>query len=178
MINIRVARASDAAPLAAMLEEAIRATYGPIAQASVYEAVIAQTCTPPAMVAAIEAAAADGGGHFLVAEPVPRAFLEFGDDGDGGLELRRLYAAVGETGRGVGSRLLAELEARLEPGTIYTAMVHAANVRGLVFWARHGFIEVGQVDTRDHFSKHRGIGFDHISGPEPAVVLRRVVGAS
>jgi len=174
--EIRPARPSDAALLAPMLAEAIRATYAPFAQAVVYEAVIAQTCTEEALAASIEAAEVRSAGHFLVAEPVPRGFLDFGDDGDG-LELRRLYTAVGETGRGVGAALLAALEERLASGTEYRAVVHEQNRRALKFWARHGFVEVGRVDTREHFAAHRGLGFEEPSEPEPCLILRRVVGS-
>jgi GNAT superfamily N-acetyltransferase len=174
VIHIRPARPEDAVLLAPMLSEAIRATYAPIAQAAVYESVIAQTCTPAAIADSI--GAADGViTHVLVAEPVPLGFLDFGDDGDA-LELRRLYVVVGATGGGVGSALLAALEDRLPAGTEYRAIVHAANRRGLRFWNRHGFVEVGPVDTREHFVAHRGVGFTQASEPEPSLLLRRVVG--
>jgi hypothetical protein len=50
---IRPARADDAAELALLAAEAIRATYAPFAHEVVYEAVIAQTCTTAAMTEAI-----------------------------------------------------------------------------------------------------------------------------
>jgi GNAT superfamily N-acetyltransferase len=158
-----------------MLEAAIRATYSSIAPPAVYEAVIAHTCTPDAIAAAIAAADASALGHFLVAEPVPLGFVDFGDDGDG-LELRRLYTTVGETGRGVGAALLAALEEALPPGTEYRAIVHKDNRRALTFWKRHGFTEVGLVDTRDHFAAHRAVGFADNNEPDHSLLLRRVVG--
>jgi GNAT superfamily N-acetyltransferase len=146
VITIRHGRVEDAALLAPMLESAIRATYPSIAPPAVFEAVIAHTCTPEAIAAAIESANASELGHFLVAEPVPLGFIDFGEDGDG-LELRRLYTAVGETGRGVGTLLLAALEEALPTGTEYRAIVHKDNRRALTFWKRHGFTEVG-LSTR------------------------------
>jgi GNAT superfamily N-acetyltransferase len=158
-----------------MLESAIRATYSSIARPAVFEAVIAHTCTPEAIAAAIESASASELGHFLMAEPVPLGFIDFGEDGDG-LELRRLYTAVGETGRGVGTLLLAALEEALPTGTEYRAIVHKDNRRALTFWKRHGFTEVGLVDTRDHFAAHRAVGFADNQEPDHSLLLRRVGG--
>jgi GNAT superfamily N-acetyltransferase len=179
-VEIRPATVDDGVLLAPLAEGALRATYAPFAQRVVYESVIAQTCTPQALAATI-AAATDGAGGaagwFLVAVEGERpvGFLDFGGDGHG-LELRRLYTAADQTGRGIGAALLADLEARLAPGTTYTAIVHVANTRALAFWARHGFETVGVVDTRDHFQAHRGLSFTEPAEPEPALILERVVG--
>jgi GNAT superfamily N-acetyltransferase len=179
-VEIRPATVDDGVLLAPLAEGALRATYAPFAQRVVYESVIAQTCTPQALAATIAAATdgADGAaGWFLVAVEGgrPVGFLDFGGD-EHGLELRRLYTAADRTGRGLGAALLADLEARLAPGTTYTAIVHVANTRALAFWARHGFETVGVVDTRDHFEAHRGLSFSEPAEPEPALILERVVG--
>ena len=88
---------------------------------------------------------------------------------------RRLYTAVGQTGRGIGTALLARLEASLGPGTTYRAIVHAHNDRGLRFPRRQGFAVVGDVYTREHFNAHRDISFDDTSEPEPSLVIVRTV---
>lgn len=178
-IAVREANVGDAPIIAALAEAAVRATYAPIAQAAVYEAVIAQTCTPSAVTAAINRARGDAAGSFLVClgdgADTLLGFLDFGTDDDGELELRRLYAKVGQTSRGVGSLLLSTLETQLAAGTSYRAIVHARNERGLTFWQRHGFIVEGELDTRQHFAAHRGLAFEQATEPDPSLVLRRVV---
>ena len=178
VVTVRPASPADAAELADLLEAAIRDTYAPFAQSAVYEAVIAQTCTPAAMTADITAGAADPRNTFLVAvdDDALVGFLDFVAV-DEGLELRRLYLAVGHAGRGVGVALLSTLEDQLPAGTAYRAVVHVENSRALAFWRRNGFLPVGHVDTRDHFADHRGLDLSVPSEPEMCVILERVVGA-
>jgi GNAT superfamily N-acetyltransferase len=178
-LAVRAADVGDAPAIAALAEAAARATYAPIAQAAVYEAFIAQTSTASSITAAVDRARGDAAGYFLVAvgdgaEPI-LGFLDFGTDDDGQLELRRLYTKVGQTSRGVGSLLLAELESHLAPGTSYRAIAHARNQRGLSFWQRHGFIVEDELGTREHLAVHRGLAFEAAAEPEPSLVLRRVV---
>ncbi len=56
-LHIRPATPADADVLAPLAEAAARATYAPIAQAAVYEAFIAQSCTGEALGLAIADAA-------------------------------------------------------------------------------------------------------------------------
>lgn len=175
-VAVRDARVHDAEQLVPLTREALIATYAPIAQPAVYEAVIEQTCTVDAFTFAIESANRVPDAHFLVAE-TPHSllgFLDFGPDEEG-LELRRLYVRVGGTGAGVGARLLRELESRLPAGSRFRAIAHARNEGGLRFWQRHGFIAAGEVDTRAHFAAHRGVAFDDRSEHEPSVVLWRTI---
>jgi len=178
-MNVQIRRASrvDADVLAPLAEAAARATYAPIAQPAVYEAFIAQSCTREALEAAIGRAAEQEQSLFAVAVEGSAVvgYLDFGRDDDGSLELRRLYAAVGSTSRGIGTALWRWLEAQLPPGTGYRAIVHARNHRALSFWMRHGFVIDGELDTREHLSENRGLMFDEPAEPEPSLVLRRVV---
>jgi GNAT superfamily N-acetyltransferase len=178
-VEIRAAVSDDAVPLAPLLAAAIRATYAPFAQAAVYETVIAQTCTEEAMRSAIESAVPPDN-WFLVAEDRSSVigFLDFGRDDDG-FELRRLYVDPDRKGGGTGTRLLARLEQLLPPGLQYTSLVHEANTRALSFWARHGFVKIGEIDTREHFVRHRDLSFVDASDakPEPALLLSRTVSA-
>jgi GNAT superfamily N-acetyltransferase len=177
-LNIRPVSLDDVALLAPLAAAAARATYAPIAQAAVYEAFIAQSCTPESLAAAIRRAQGDDDSHFAVATEGRDlvGYLDFGSDDDGALELRRLYAAVGCTSRGIGAALLHWLEERLPDATEYRAIVHARNDRGLSFWLRHGFVIEGTLDTRQHLAAHRGLRFEENAEPEPSLVLRRVVG--
>ncbi len=175
--EIRPAAATDADALAPLASEAARATYAPIAQPAVYETFIAQSCSADALAAAIARAADNDAEHFAVAveDSTLVGYLDFGRDEDGILELRRLYAAVGATSRGIGAALLRSLEQRLLPGTRYRAIVHARNERGLSFWLRRGFTVQGELDTREHLAAHRGLNFEEPAQPEPSVVLARIV---
>ena len=176
MVVIRDAAVADAPALAPLAEAAVRATYSPIAQAAVYEAVIAQSCTVDALAASIEHASATPDDHFLVAVENDSlvGFLDFGGTPEH-KELRRLYTAVGQTSRGIGASLLVTLESLLPPGSEYSAIVHAANRRGLDFWLRHGFVSVQEIDTRAHFTAQRGLQFDQESAREPSLLLQRRV---
>jgi len=176
MIVIRNAEAADAAALAPLAEAAVRATYSPIDQAGVYEAVIAQSCTVEALAASIRFAGGTPDNYFLVAveDDSLVGFLDFGGE-PGEKELRRLYTAVGHTSRGIGATLLAALEGLLPPGSEYSAIVHSANRRGLDFWLRHGFVSIREVDTRAHFTAQRGLRFDQESAREPSLLLQRRV---
>jgi GNAT superfamily N-acetyltransferase len=175
--DIRSALPGDAMALAPLAEAAARETYAPIAQPAVYEAFISQTCTREALAAVIARATDDTQSLFAVA--VERGaligYLDFGQDDDGCLELRRLYAAVGSTSRGIGRALLQWLEAQLPEGVAYRAIVHARNHRALSFWVRHGFVIEGELDTRQHLAAHRGLNFDEHAEAEPSLILRRVV---
>jgi ribosomal protein S18 acetylase RimI-like enzyme len=176
-LNIRPASLDDVDLLAPLAEAAARATYAPIAQAAVYEVFIAQSCTREALAAAIHRAQSDADSHFAVAAESQNlvGYLDFGRDDDSALELRRLYAAVGCTSRGIGAALLHWLEERLPRATEYRAIVHARNDRGLSFWLRHGFVIEGELDTRQHLAAHRGLRFEENAEPEPSLVLRRIV---
>jgi GNAT superfamily N-acetyltransferase len=147
---------------------------------AVYEAFIAQSCTRESLAAAIGRAQIDTDSHFAVATESGDlvGYLDFGRDEDEALELRRLYAAVGCTSRGIGAALLQWLEERLRDGTEYRAIVHARNDRGLSFWLRHGFVVEGGLDTRQHLAAHRGLRFEEEAEPEPSLILRRVVGTA
>ncbi len=179
---IRDAVPQDAAALAALAEAAMRATYAPIAQAAVYEAMIAQTCTRDAFEAVLTRGAADERAALLVAmkDGTLDGYLDFGSDQNGFLELRRLYTAAARTGRGVGAALVEALERRLPVGTVYRAVVHARNERGLAFWIRHGFVVEGQVDAQAHFTEHRGLDFDFAQPAEreTSLMIRRTVAST
>lgn len=175
--TIRLATRADADLLAPLARASARATYAPIAQKAVYEAFIAQSCTREALGSAIALAAKSEDSYFAVAEAGASlvGYLDFGRDDDGALELRRLYSAPHLTSRGIGSSLLRWLEDQLSTGVEYRAIVHARNHRALSFWKRHGFVVVGELDTREHLAAHRGLMFEQPADPEPSLILQHVV---
>ncbi len=176
-VAIRLATPADADVLAPLARASAEVTYAPIAQKAVYEAFIAQSCTREALSSAIAFAAKAKDAYFAVADAGHSlvGYLDFGRDGDGAFELRRLYSAPGLTSRGIGSSLLLWLEDQLPTGTQYRAIVHARNHRALSFWRRHDFVVVGELDTKEHLAAHRGLMFDQPADPEPSLVLQRVV---
>jgi ribosomal protein S18 acetylase RimI-like enzyme len=175
--QIRTATPEDAADLATLAAAAYRDTYSAAVPTTTLDTVIAQTCTPEAFTQLINGLSKDGPDCVLVATEGARlaGFLDVREEGDE-LELRRLYSAVGGTGRGVGSELLAALEARLPRGTRYRIVVLAGNRRALTFWQRHGFHIISEVDGIQHFASHRSVRFDDSPRPVPLLVLDRVTG--
>lgn len=170
---VRRARVEDANALAELAERSFRATYSDLIDEETLDAVISQVCTPEAFAVLAQCAPPD---QLLVAEDaeVLRGFLDFAQEPDG-LELRRLYARAGETGRGVGSALLAALEDTLPACTGYRIVVVDRNTRGLAFWQRHGFRLRGEVDGLEHFTRHRGVRFRPGAGSARLLVLHRTV---
>lgn len=173
-LTVRTATAEDADALASLAERAFRTTYAGLVDDATVEAVVAQTCTSAAFARLATRGEPD---RLLVAEDGDelRGFLDFADEPDG-FELRRLYARAGQTGRGVGSALLAALEDGLPPGTRYRIVVVDQNVRGLAFWQRHGFRPQGEVDGVSHFAAHRGVTFQPGTGSARLLVLHRTTG--
>jgi ribosomal protein S18 acetylase RimI-like enzyme len=172
---IRRARVEDADALAELAEQSFRTTYSGLVDEATLEAVVSQVCTPDAFARLARCEHPD---QLLVAEDsgVLRGFLDFAQEPDG-LELRRLYARAGETGRGTGSTLLAALEDALPAGTSYRIVVIEGNTRALAFWQRHGFRLQGEVDGVEHFTRHRGLSFQPGAGSARLLVLHRTVPA-
>ena len=172
-LTVRPAQVEDADALAELAEVSFRTAYAGLVDGATLEAVVSQVCTPDAFARLARCRPPD---RLLVAEAagVLRGFLDFAQEPDG-LELRRLYARVGETGRGAGSALLAALEAALPAHTSYRIVVVDRNTRGLAFWQRHGFRLHGEVDGVEHFARHRGVRFQPDAGSARLLVLRRTV---
>ncbi len=178
VLLIRPASTADAEDLASLAEAAFRRTYQGIIEGETIDAVVAQACTAVSFLRLLAAAEARPRvNRLLVATDGSEllGFLDFGEEEDG-FELRRLYTRAGETGRGIGAALLAELESGLPPGTRYQIVVVPENTRGLAFWQRHGFRVRGEVDGFEHFSAHRGVGFDAASASPRLLVLDRTTG--
>lgn len=173
-ITIRRARIEDAASLASLAERAFRTTYSGLVDDAIIEAIVAQTCTTSSFAELVSAPEPQ---RLLIAEDgvALGGFLDFGQEPDG-LELRRLYARTGGTGKGVGSALLKALEASLPMGASYRITVLDRNTRGLAFWQRHGFHLHGEVDGIRHFTEHRGVTFQADAGSAQLLVLNRSVG--
>jgi len=74
--------------------------------------------------------------------------------------------------RGIGSALMNELHARLEPRSTYILMVVADNRPAVAFYGRHGLVEQARVDGPTYMHEHMGVEFPEATPPVPALVLR------
>ena len=137
MITVRTADLTDIDAVLGVGRAAWRATFEPLAGAAYVEAGLARWWTPEAVRADIDA------GRVLVAEDgddVQGMALMVAPAGGPG-ELRRLYVAPQQQGRGIGSALLkavATTTGELEL-TVLEANHHARR-----FYARHGFRPTGR----------------------------------
>lgn len=177
-ITARDATVHDVAELAVLAASAYRETYRTMIDTAVTEAVVAQTCTAEAFTRLLEAAAS-GGGHLLVATEYSRigSFLDFRFEADRA-ELCRLYGAPGQTGRGMGSILIEELDRRLDSIDEYEVTVVATNVRAMSFWRRHGCQPMGRVSVVEHFGATRGVRFDSAADGGDLIKMRRRISSS
>ncbi|HWH45484.1 MAG TPA: GNAT family N-acetyltransferase [Thermoleophilaceae bacterium] len=150
---IRDARPDDARAVADVALEVWPATYAGLLEDAFIADVLAHTYSVESLTRLISSAPV-----FLVAERDGGAvgYLHYGS-GVHGPELHRLYLRESETGRGTGRALLAELNARLEPGDSYVALVHEGNERALGFYERMGFEPAGRVDGRSLYLEREGV---------------------
>ncbi|HVE74034.1 MAG TPA: GNAT family N-acetyltransferase [Mycobacteriales bacterium] len=176
---IRPASLRDVDELAELVAAAYRATYADLVPPATLDTVVPQVSAPEGlrrMLQDVERGAGLSRALVAVEGETLVGFLDFAEEHDG-LELRRLYTRVGMTSKGVGAALLRALEDTLPAGTRYRIVVVEGNTRGLRFWKRHGFEEVGEVDGIEHFSRHRGVEFDpETTGPRLTVLMRTAGG--
>jgi ribosomal protein S18 acetylase RimI-like enzyme len=158
---VRDARPADAPGIAAIGTVAVPETYKDlIADRSVMAAIVAQSYAIDALRACVARCAHAADAHFLVAEQAGRivGFLHY-DYAGPEPELHRIYVEPARKRQGIGSALLQELHARLDPGASYILMVVAANQPAVSFYERHGFIEAARVDGVVYMHEHMGVAF-------------------
>jgi ribosomal protein S18 acetylase RimI-like enzyme len=173
---IRDAIPDDAAAIARVGRVAFAAVHRGLVVPEAIEAVIEQTYSLEALVDCISSCVAAPDAHFLVAESdgQVRGYLHFDCFGPRP-ELHRIYVVPELTGRGLGAKLLHELERRLEAGTTYVLLVVAGNLGALRFYAREGFREEQRIEGLDFYRRHMGVEFPPGSAPVPSVLLRKTV---
>jgi hypothetical protein len=134
-VTVRDAELADSAALAPLARTALIATYSPIAQPAVYEAVIAQTCTVSAFNDAIELASRTSNAHFLVAEREEDVvgFLDFGLDDEGlGVSTSRSARPVAVSDRCFSANSNSDFLRALGTGQFAQPETRAACVFGVV----------------------------------------------
>src|ERR1700690_869223 len=143
---VRDARPADAAAIAAIGIAALPQTYQDICNEAVIRSIVEQSYAVAALTACISRCARSHDAHFLVAVSADTVvgFLHYDCDGPAP-ELHRLYLSPGEKRKGIGSALVGELHARLEPGAGYVLMAIVANSPAVAFYHRHGLVEEARV---------------------------------
>lgn len=148
---VRDATAADAASIARVARDSWTETYRDIFEPAFIEDFLARAYATDALAAAAKRATARDDAHFLVAErdATVIAFAQYGV-GPRGPELFRIYADPAHYGTGAGTALVEELHRRLA-GHVdgYVVDVHSRNARGRAFYARHGFVVIGEGTTPD-----------------------------
>jgi diamine N-acetyltransferase len=171
---VRDARSEDAPDIAAIGRLAVPRTYaGLIDDQSVMSAIVEQSYAVDAVRECVDRCARAPDAQFLVAEQGGRivGFLHYDSEGRDP-ELHRIYVDPSRKRRGIGSALLEELHARLEPGASYVLMVVAANRAAVSFYERHGLVEAANVNGVAYMHEHMGVEFSPATPEVPALILR------
>ena len=139
---IRPAEEADIDAVRALLREAWHQVYDPIIGSASVDDVTSRWHAPEQLASDLRAPHSS----FLVAHEggllVAHGFAHLREPGT--LVVSRLYVRPGHQRRGIGKRLLAALVAR-HAAAVLRLFVAAENVRGLSFWRREGFTEVGEA---------------------------------
>jgi ribosomal protein S18 acetylase RimI-like enzyme len=171
---VRDARPADVHDIAAIGTVAVPQTYEDlIGDATVMSAIVEQSYALDPLCECVERCARSRDGHFLVAEHAGRivGFLHYDCEGSDP-ELHRIYVDPARKRQGIGSALVQELHARLDPGSSYVLMVVAANRGAVSFYLHHGFVEAARVDGVAHMRERMGVEFAPGTPHVPALILR------
>ena len=125
---IRTAEVRDAPGIAAIGRVAFPAAHDSIIGPEAAASVVDKTYSIAALTACITRCANAGNAEFLVADEGGGVvgYLHYDCEGREP-ELHRIYVDPARKGGGIGTALLRELHARLEPGTSYVLMVAEEN---------------------------------------------------
>jgi len=162
-LRIVVAQPEDIPALRATAAASWWATYGDYLSASYIEDFLARAYSKTRLLAQV----ADTNSYFLVAKccegKSDEALIGFGQVGPcfqrvdnapvAPADLYRLYLLPAWQGRGIGSRLLTELEAwlRQKGYPLYGAYVHERNEPAQRFYTRQGFTRKSECDVQDEW---------------------------
>jgi ribosomal protein S18 acetylase RimI-like enzyme len=170
---VRDAVPANAEAIAAIGRVAVPDTYKDIIRASVMDAIVAQSYALATLRECIARCAQDEDAHFLVGERAGSIVGYLHYDCVGRVpELHRIYVDPTWKRQGIGSALLRELHARLDPGVSYVLMVVAANRPAVSFYEHHGFVEEERVDGVTYMHAQMGVEFPPGTPDVPALILR------
>ena len=178
MLTIRTAEVGDAAGIAAIGSVAFPAVHDSIIGPEATAAVVEKTYSIEALTACITSCATAGDAHFLVADEDGHVvgYLHYDCEGPEP-ELHRIYVDPARKRGGIGSALLRELHARLEPGDSYVLMVAEENPAARAFYERQGFEFTANVIGNEYYAQAMGIDLDPVPPPyeDRALLLRFTV---
>ena len=177
-LAIRTAEVRDAPGIAAIGRAAFRAVHDAVIGPEAAAEVVEKTYSVEALTACIARCASAGDAEFLVADEEGRVvgYLHYDCEGPGP-ELHRIYVDPSRKRGGIGSSLLRELHARLEPGTSYVLMVAEENAAARAFYERQGFVFSAKVIGNEYYSESMGIELEPVPPPfqDRALLLRFTV---
>ena len=174
-LSIRTAVAGDAPSIAAIGRVAFPAMHDTVVGPAVAAAIVEKTYSIEALTACITFCGRADDAHFLVAEDGREVvgYLHY-DSEAAEPELHRIYVDPARKRGGIGTALLRELHARLEPGTSYVLLVAEENTSAQAFYERHGFVFEAQVIGAEHYAKAMGIDIAAQEGYADRALLLRM----
>jgi ribosomal protein S18 acetylase RimI-like enzyme len=171
--SVRDAIPDDAGAIAAIGRVAFPELHKHVLEPAIVELIVTETYSVASLRSCIATCARADGAHFLVIERGHKllGYLHYDSSGPEP-ELHRIYVDPAQKRAGIGSALIREHHARLQPGDSYILMVFAANDGAISFYRAHGLQEQARVDAVQFYRDHMGVGFPPETPPLPALVLR------
>jgi GNAT superfamily N-acetyltransferase len=157
-LTVRPAVVDDAASIAAIGKVGFRAVHDNVVGPVVAAWIVERMYSTEALTECITFCAQADDAHFLVAEEDGQVvgFVHY-DSQAAEPELHRIYIDPSRKRSGIGSRLLHELHARLQPGTSYVLLVAEENTAARAFYERHGFVFESRVIGKEYYAQTMGI---------------------
>ena len=170
---VRAATVAHAPAISAIGSVAFPAVHNDIVGEAFSAAVVEQTYSIAALTECISLCARTHDALFLVAErdDAVVGYLHYDCVGHEP-ELHRIYVHPEQKRGGVGSALMREFHAWLDPGSSHILLVAAANADALAFYARHGLVVERRVDGSQYYSDAMSIAVDQPPPEARALLLR------
>ncbi len=160
---VREATVADAPAISAIGTVAFPAVHNDIVGEAFSAAVVEQTYSIGALTECISRCARADDAVFFVAERdgAVVGYLHYDCMGPEP-ELHRIYVDPEQKRGGIGSVLLGEFHAWLDPGSSYILLVAEANRDAQAFYARHGLVVERSVDGTRHYGDAMSIEVDQL----------------
>jgi ribosomal protein S18 acetylase RimI-like enzyme len=172
-VVVREATVADAPAISAIGSVAFPAVHNDIAGEAFSAAVVEQTYSIGALTECICRCARADDAVFFVAERdgAVVGYLHYDCVGPEP-ELHRIYVDPEQKRGGIGSVLMREFHAWLDPENSYILLVAEANADALAFYERHGLVVESRVDGIEYYADAMSIEVDQ-PPPEAAALLLR-----
>jgi GNAT superfamily N-acetyltransferase len=172
-VVVRDAIVADAPAISAIGTVAFPAVHDEIVGEEFSAAVVLQTYSISALTECISRCAQADNAVFFVAERDRQVvgYLHYDCEGPEP-ELHRIYVDPKQKRGGVGSALMRDFHAWLDPGSTYILLVAEANRDARAFYARHGLVTERRVNGNEHYGDAMSIELDE-APPEASGLLLR-----